>query len=484
MINLLTTLSVIAFVPTAEAELRNLGGCSVIVDGNRLSIIGNEAANTIEIAGSERVGSVQVTCEGVSDTFAGIEEVTAEAGDGNDTVNVDNRNGFLAGIAINVFGQGGCDIDTIYQMDSDPALTAAEENIDGGFGEDVLLIVAGLRAQRFNIAPGARANSVEAQVTDIDTGLPLANISGSELEELTVKMGDGNDQANVFQVAGVALNLLGQGGDDTLIETLVPILPSGLGTVSLLDLGSGVDKFSLVGAAFSENYKISSVPDQRIPDPEIRVTDLVTGNVIADVQVQQTEEVMIEAGGGDDCVEVNWDAALMRGLSLIHAELGKGNDTFVANVPPVLTEPPTREAQTARLELDTGPGDDQAAFSHSAGSWFDVFFTADMGPGADTVNAMLLPSPADSIPGPEGLRQLHFNVVTGGNDDFVALQNQTNGQFFNVFLEADLGGGNDTFEAVGGIAPCVHPGRGFDTARVTRNLLPFVSEFEKVEVLD
>ena len=75
-------------------------------------------------------------------------------------------------------------------------------------------------------------------------------------------------------------------------------------------------------------------------------------------------------------------------------------------------------------------------------------------------------------------------MPASGSDDFVALRNQTNGDFF-VSLYTDFGGGNDTFEGMGEIHDAnISPGRGSDTARVTRNLLPFVSEFESVDILD
>jgi hypothetical protein len=595
MINLVGTLSVIAFAPAAEAQFpTDLGGCSAIVDGNRLLVIGNETANIIEIVGSER--AVQVTCDGASETFTGIEEVTVEARDGDDQISADNSNGLLGGIAINVFGQGGDDgvililplellepleimglsfvaypgedsmriisgprdekIDiapgieansvvtrvtdietetplanitasalevlTVQAGDGDDQISTDNSNgllsgiakmvfgqdgndrwlaqfavnildfvdqdnlYDGGAGDDTMQIRTGPRAERFDLTRVREANSIEVQVTDIATGLPLANIGGSEFEELIIKMGEGNDQANFSQVPGMALNILGEGGDDgvTLLETSVEILPPGTGLLSLLDLGGGVDKFSLVGATASENYEISGVPDQTIPDPEIRVMDLVTGNVTADVHVQQTEEVMIDAGHGDDRVEVNWDAALMSGLSFIHADLGKGNDTFLSHLLPVLTEPPVREVQTARFEVEAGRGNDQVSFSHSAGSWFDVSFTVDTGADADTVNALLSPPPDDGILGPEGMRRLQFDLLAGNGGDLVAVHHLTTGEFFDVFLETDLGGGDDTFEAVGAVVPCVHPGRGFDTARVTRDLLSFVTEFERVEILD
>ncbi|HET9788102.1 MAG TPA: hypothetical protein VFP47_13250, partial [Pyrinomonadaceae bacterium] len=114
---------------------------------------------------------------------------------------------------------------------------------------------------------------------------------------------------------------------------------------------------------------------------------------------------------------------------------------------------------------------------------FDVFFTVDLGLGMDTVNALLEPPPDDSFPGPEGLRQLQFNVFAGANDDFVRLQNRTNGDLLSLYTE--MGGGNDIFEGIGEIHEAnISPGRGSDTARVTRNFLPFVTAFESIEVLE
>lgn len=470
--------------PAVALGERDLGGCSTSVEQGTLLVIGNEIANVIEFVGTEGEGGVRVTCDGSSHTFDRIDTITVKAGDGNDDIRTDNSNGLLSGIAKRIFGQDGEDR---YQW-TVPLLPMIEQDglYDGGAGNDTIHILTGLRADRFDITSGSQANSVQVKVTDIATETRFAQITGSGVEVLTVKMGDGNDQAIVSQIAGIALNILGQGGDDhvTIIEVLAEIFPTGLPLLALLDLGSGYDKFFLVGATYSEIYAISGVPDQEIPDPEIRVTNLVTGEVTADFHVQQAEEIMLKAEDGDDRVEVNCDAALMSGL-FIRADLGRGNDVFISNLLPVLTEPPTHEVQTARFELDAGRGNDQVTFNHSAGSWFDVFFTVNLGLGMDTVDALLEPPPDDGLPGPEGLRQLQFNVFAGANDDFVRLQNRTNGDLFDVSLYTEMGGGNDTFEGRGEIHDAnISPGRGFDTARVTRNLLAFVTAFESIEALE
>jgi hypothetical protein len=82
------------------------------------------------------------------------------------------------------------------------------------------------------------------------------------------------------------------------------------------------------------------------------------------------------------------------------------------------------------------------------------------------------------------MRRLQFDVAAGKEGDVVAVQNGTGREFFEVFVVADFGVGDDLLEAAGEMSLAARPGRGSDTARVTRNLLPFVAEFERVEVLE
>jgi hypothetical protein len=444
---------------------------------DRFTISGPQA-NSVQV----QVTDIATETRFAQITGSGVEVLKVKMGEGNDQAIISQ----IAGIALNILGQGGDDLAWFAQMVTNIVDFRSPDSYEGGTGNDVLLITSGVREDKFDIAAGPERSSVEVRVTDIATQTALAHISGSALEVLTVKMSDGNDQANIAQLTGITSNVFGQGGDDSVI-LLLPLgllEPFEIVGLSLVDLGLGYDKFFLVGAPSSESYEIIGVPGQE-SDPEIRVTDLVTGEVTADLRVQHAEEIMLEAEDGDDRVEVNCDAALMSGLSFIRADLGRGNDMFISNLLPVLTEPPTHEVQTARFEVDAGRGNDQVTFNHSAGSWFDVFFTVDLGLGTDTVNALLEPPPDVSFPGPEGLRQLQFNVFAGANDDFVGLQNRTNGDLFDVSLYTELGGGNDTFEGVGEIRDAnISPGRGFDTARVTRNFLPFVTTFESIEVLE
>jgi hypothetical protein len=178
----LTALALACFAPVAGAQSHSdLGSCSVTVDGNRLLVVGDENPNTIDVVGTYT--GVQVTCDGATDTFAGIEEITLEGRDDDDRVTVDDSLGFLGGSLINIFGEGGDDL--LFQFsrlynDEDPYSGPLETGWDGGTGYyDTFTIVGGPLADRFDIAPGTEANSVEVQVIDKATGVHLADISGS-----------------------------------------------------------------------------------------------------------------------------------------------------------------------------------------------------------------------------------------------------------------------------------------------------------------
>jgi hypothetical protein len=254
----------------------------------------------------------------------------------------------------------------------------------------------------------------------------------------------------------------------------------------VVDLGGGLDELVVNGIPLSEIYKIEGLLDQEVPDPEIQIIDPITGNLFNILRVQQTEQITVNTNDGDDNVSVNWIAGRMSGLTLLRLDLGNGENTLTAMLfpPPDDSVPVPREVQNANLGVNGG-GEDQITFNHTAGSWFDVSFSADTGKGDDALSVLLGPPPDDSLPGPDGIRQLQFNLVAGKGDDFLTIQNQTQGEFFDVYLTAHLNSGDDLFQGIGQIRGAfLTPGRGFDTARVTENFRPFISEFELVEILE
>jgi hypothetical protein len=458
-------------------------GCRAFVERGTLSVIGDDAANIIQILGTS--DGVRVNCDGATETYSGVEELVVEAGEGDDQITTDNFNGLLGGIAMRISGQAGRDVvlQLLYPFGTD--VSSELQALDGGSGDDRVQLIAGSLADRFDIRPAADAGSVEVRATDLATETLLASISGSNLELLSIKGGDGDDEFHVAEVLRMGLTLFGDEGNDLVTEQLVLNFEEiDFSYVRGHDGGSGKDKFNLVGDSASEHYGITPVLDRTIPDPHIQVTDLATGVVTGDFFVQRTEEISIATEGGDDHLDIRWDAASMSGLEKIEADLGEGDDKMTTDLLPVLVAPGTGEVQSLVFDVDAGRGDDQLTYRHSAGSWFDVAFSARLGSGGDRFETLLFPPPDDGVRGPEGMRRLQFGVASGKDDDVVAVQNATGGEFFEVFVEADLGVGDDLFEGGGAITPAARPGRGFDTARVTRNLLPFVTEFERVEVLE
>lgn len=463
-------------------EEQVVGNCTTFVERGTLFVIGDEVANVIGIVATVG-GSVQVTCDGASATFDRTTALTVRAGDGNDQISTDNSNGLLAGIAISVFGQGGNDLG--HSMYSILPFLEQDSLYDGGPGDDRLVIVTTPRADQCVVRRSEAPDAVEVQVTDIATRLVIGNVMASAVESTSIKAGAGNDIMNVTGHLPTFLNFFGEEGDDEIVltEVLIEILPSGGSLLSFVG-GIGHDKFVYKGTTASEQYEIAGVPDLEIPDPELRVTDMATGLQIARVQFLHVEDVTLDTSGGDDVVEVQWDAALMSDLSMVQVDLGKGNNTMSVNLLPVLTMPETEGVQSARFNVVGGSGKDQVTFSHSAGNWFDVVFTADLGKGNDAFSAELLPPPDDDLPGPNGVRSLQFDVATGSGNDLVSIHNRTTDEFFIANLSADFGGGADTLQATGIVRLSLLPGAGVDTARITRNLLQFVTEFESVEILE
>jgi hypothetical protein len=159
-----------AFSVAAEArDGRDLGNCTAIKDGSSLRVIGNEIANIIDIIGSEH--DVTVICDGATETFTGINQMTVEAGDGDDTVSIDESDG-LGAIGIHIFGQNGNDWTKSQELRTGK-IALQDHEFDGGLGVDTFLIASEELADRFDIAQGTETNSVEVQVTDVATGTQL-----------------------------------------------------------------------------------------------------------------------------------------------------------------------------------------------------------------------------------------------------------------------------------------------------------------------
>ena len=175
-----------------------------------------DAADSIEIVGVPdrlipdpeiRVTDIATGVVTFHGFVVGAEAITIEAGDGDDVFQI------------------------IDQLDDlgEPFEDGAPYDLDGGDGQNTLLIIGGMRADRFDIQPTTESGSFEVRATDIATDRLQAIITAENVQVTTIKGGDGDDVFNVNGRIGAALHVFGQGGDDGFGFPLAPTDGSGGG---------------------------------------------------------------------------------------------------------------------------------------------------------------------------------------------------------------------------------------------------------------
>jgi Ca2+-binding RTX toxin-like protein len=308
-------------------------------------------------------------------SVVGTEEITVEAGDGDDQIVIDNHNGGLGGINFNIFGQGGND--SLFAAWDVLESEAINYFFDGGQGDNHHLIIGSPRADRFDIQPSTEPGSFEVRVTDIVTDRLQAIITAENVSVTTIKAGDGDDEFNVSGLIGAALHLFGQGGNDSgAVEFHEPGEPSEPPAGIDFDGGSGHDLAHASLGYLDEYVEINGLPDLQGPDPLVRVTDLATGRVTAELRIVNAEEIAVDAAGGNDQVVMNDADGSFAGIEFaittgdgndtldvthnggipgggcIHAMLGNGDDRFSLVVPgPPNTPGPDDNEQASEWEV-------------------------------------------------------------------------------------------------------------------------------------
>ncbi len=383
-----------------QLEDRRMLACEVFVREQTLFIHGDENNNLVEILGTER--GTQVTCDSQTETFQGVAAVNAQLGDGGDQLVLDNSDGMLGGIQFDIFGEAG---DDEFTMVLDELLTSAQSVLayyQGGAGMDSMLLTAGEQADRFDIRPNESGDAVEIDVTDMATGFQFAHLKSASAETLTTKGGDGDDEFLITPNAAVALQVFGQGGNDLMLYAFSVMEERGLSEPAI-DGGDGDDKVVLVATDAPELIEILGVPDREVPDPLIRVTDLATGEVAAELSVVRAEAIAVDSRGGDDRVtmrddqgplaNVNWklitgpgndeiDAVLQSNPNEFFVEAGLGNDDVSIRFVGIPQLPGPNEPLPV-IDVDMGAGVD--------GLLLDVFGSRQL-PPVDFAAAEIRPS--------------------------------------------------------------------------------------------
>jgi hypothetical protein len=202
------------------------------------------------------------------------------------------------------------------------------------------------------------------------------------------------------------------------------------------DGGEGADELILVGTDRSELIEVLAVPDIPVPDPELRVTDLGTGKLTFHGFVVETEDIKVEAAGGDD---------------RLLARLTGGPRISALN-----------------LDLLAGDGDDWIGVVHD-GTVQNLSMLIDAGAGNDVVGF------AGFVPEKAGPVAADVAVSLGAGNDRLLLGMTVQAPRADVRLSLDGDGGNDFMAADlrlgpqtgGSLDARMHGGDGQDRLRMT-----------------
>jgi hypothetical protein len=350
------------FRPRLEVlEDRRMLACEVFFREGALLVLGDDTDNVVEITAG--VGGLRVTCDGTDEgTYTGVRAVRLELKGGSDHFKFDADESLgaghvedtdAAGVPQIVDADGGAGTDTFDILASPTAelrLEGAEDGdtfqlhfgrlsgamfvAEGGTaGEDVLRLLGTQFAEKIGIAGGESELIVKWEGPDLnsaggtDVAIESIEIAHEGIELGEVKGGDGDDQFHVAQGLVPVLHLFGQSGND-----LFSYRPGSgfqkLHRLTRVHGGDGTDEVHVIGTDANESFDILGAPDAEVPDPLIRMTDLATGQVTADLSIVSAEAIVVDAAGGDDRVRCDENGPLANvNWTLI---TGAGNDKIDA----------------------------------------------------------------------------------------------------------------------------------------------------------
>src|SRR5262245_35687759 len=130
------------------------------------------------------------------------EQLEIEQGDGDDSATIDNRDGLLGGVAIQLFGQGGND-DTLYgvaNLTQSVLEGVGLTEIDGGEGQDSFRLQAARFSELIEYLDVPETSVADRRIRVTDSARNAVAFQGivADTEQLTIESGGGDD---IFDVA-------------------------------------------------------------------------------------------------------------------------------------------------------------------------------------------------------------------------------------------------------------------------------------------
>jgi hypothetical protein len=488
----------------AALEGRWCPSCTIsVIDGHILRILGDETANRIDILQTSD-GMTDVSCDGTTASFRGINAFDLATGAGNDFVTANFINPpdgeFDFRIALGV-GDDALQATVTQKVDTEtPAPTAGDIVFDahGGAGEDQIQIALGGpdTSPEANLF-GSLAVTIDAGAGADEVGIIIDGCKFLGPVDLMCATGFGDDRVNMTSTKSefdgpLAVGIDTGAGDDRVTATFQQ--PPEPEFVVRADLGAGNDTFDAVLQQPPEPDRPGEVQPPE-PDAPAGLSIEVLGDT-GDDQVNVTlfdilsdTAVRVDLGAGDDTFQgtvaiadlggsvgpaptqidpgnfsVNMDVFGRAGRDVLGLQVG-GPAPHVLNSDLTVNFDGGDGADTALIDvtnaavngamsltMNLGAGNDIAALNaYNVAFDADVVTNVNLGGGGDNAmiiygNVALNADAVTNVNGNDGGDTVGV-VVIGGNVAAGA----------SLAVNVDGGGGGDAL-SIGGIMPCWLPG--------------------------
>lgn len=394
---------------------------TVTRSGTQLTVsvdVGNDVAGTGALPGAGNLPAYVTTFDS-----SDVTSIQIDAGDGNDTIIINSIQSNIP-IVINA----GAGNDTIHIAEAGDNLDVIDSNItvNGGTGTDILRMFDESNGfgDTFTITnnsigrnafPTLSYSGLETVIVNAGGGSSTFNVLSSPSgTSIAVFAGAGDDTFNVGNGGTVAsvlgsLNLVGQGGTDTLNYNDSSNGSSGDYTVN----GGGISRTGIpnVGFGTMENLNLNAA---------------ATGNTITVAAVGSGVSLVVNGGGGNDNLVLGSIGGLANIAGSVSYSGGTGTDT--------LTIVDTANSSNSTHTIT------QSSYSRTgfAGVPFDTIehIVVSGGSGSNTYNI---------DPTPVSLTAAVTINAGSGNDAFRITPTANNAQFVGGTLNLNGGAGADSF---------------------------------------
>lgn len=305
--------------------------------------------------------------QGACPTIFNTNQIDAFFGEGDDFMDVNNRNGGLSLVSIFIFGQDGNDDITTNPPDGGlggPSGPGSTQSFGGGPGRDILRIIGTIRPELYEIVGVELDPPVqEIRVTDLATNV-ASLVRFTDVEETSIEADDGDDVITVDNRNGlldaIEISALGEGGADDISFSWWGHC-NGWSGAALSEKepigGLGLDTFKLILGDCDQNTHVAGVQRQSGSGFEVIAADADRSSPPARF-LGEAEIVIVEEGGGDDTVTTDNTNDLLRGMKIGIFGQGGNDDAAFA-----LTSLAAAGSDAhGDFFYDGGEGDDTATF--------------------------------------------------------------------------------------------------------------------------